>query len=92
MWLIVVGIVIMVFVGVGLALHFGEHIKDKTHNLQEKIDKKYNRHGDEKIEIQNASCDQLTVIYLNDDKEYLESSEEMAKKHYEVKCLWEHLP
>ena len=54
------------------------------------IDDKIDKHKYENIVIQNASCKQLTSIYLDVDGEYSYYAEEMAKKHMEVKCYKDH--
>ena len=41
----------------------------------------------ENMEVKNADCAQLVSIYLNEDEEYLSSSEKMAKKYFDVKCV-----
>ena len=38
-------------------------------------------------EIKDADCKQLLDIYLNEEDEYLRSSEKMAKKYFDVKCI-----
>ena len=42
--------------------------------------------GEQRDEIIIADCKQLLVIYLNDDNKYQSISEQLAKKHYDVKC------
>ena len=50
----------------------------------------------ENMEVKNADCAQLVSIYLNEDEEYLSSSEDLAKKYFDVKCVsnqsWEVIP
>ena len=36
--------------------------------------------------IIDADCKQLLDIYLNEEDEYIRSSEKMAKKYFDVKC------
>ena len=38
-------------------------------------------------EIKVADCKQLLGIYLNDEVKYYPSSEQEAKKHFDVKCV-----
>ena len=38
-------------------------------------------------EIKVADCKQLLDIYLDDEGKYLPSSEQVAKKHFDVKCV-----
>ena len=42
---------------------------------------------EQREEITVADCKQLLDIYLNDEGKYLPSSEQVAKKHFDVKCV-----
>ena len=42
---------------------------------------------EQREEIKVADCKQLLDIYLDDEGKYLPSSEQVAKKHFDVKCV-----
>ena len=81
-------IVFVAFVGVGLVAHLSHtyYISDK-HQKESFVF----RSTAQSEQVKNADCKQLTVIYLNNDGQYPDHIEKMAKKHFEVKCLWSHL-